>query len=1056
MKFTKLFLAWVVLLWLPVLSTSAFAYETSYYRDSQIGLFKVSISGRELKNNPVKSIVPVCDGGTLAEVYTFDSRSEKRENVYVDPAEKEASKKREAKIRLLESQCSEMDKAIYELTDENNFMRKYLDKTKKGDFNAGKDDLKTCENKIEDNQKKIKEIEEKLGPIRKELSSLYNEGYYSRRNINISKDELNSEVKFYVLGRYFKSGPAALSLVNAESGEVFLKIELNLSERENKSDADILKQWLDVQKNYFMKIRSGSAGSVFSYIAAQSAMRFAGATEEALIDVGSSFKGLLGDGRPDLYSMASGILAIQESLQLDRMTGPAGRDGQKNYDNDIDILKGPDVKSHPFDLMLEGKTPKTYPIDALVPSDFYYLHFSNIRDQIELSELMDRWGTNFFHLMEVSSTDSMTKEKYLGQLCLKVSELTKLFGDKVIDDMAICGSDPFIEEGTDLSVIFSVKNKTVFDLNVSRYFLEAKAADKEIKDETVDISRFKVRAFYSPDGKVSSYSCYVNDFMVYSNSREAVAKIIGAFENPRKSMAKADDYLYMRTIYETGAANESAFLYLSDAHIRKLVGPEWKIGRQRRINCETSLRMVNNAVTLYYMDKNTQPPTIESLLKGNYIHENYMYCPDGGTYSLAGGACEARCSKHRGLRFMTPISEITPKRVCDEEARQYRNFVKNYNEYWSKFFDPVGIRINNAEKKITLETCILPLVENTIYNQLKDTAGGAPVKFYDSGVPGTIFSIRAKINTKNENNIGMFRHWLSATSFTVDRFMKFIGDNVSVNLLDSDIRFTLDPLAGRLLMMAGRDQFAIFGSFILAALNHPLFVALDVTDMKEAETFLVELIKFIEEENARRYSGFFQTDFSFYKVRPAQDGPPIYCLNYKLFMIGLNFYVMVHDNKLIIATRRSILEDVLKNSADKGEASDANFEFEVNSANFKEISKTYNIIWAEKFRDACHSNLWPIYVLNKFRSAGLDSIKSLSLAVNGYFPYCPAGGEYFYDNTRDMISCRLHGDVYNPTQPMELDEKSELVKFFKSLKKIKASLKFTVHGIMTKVVIERE
>ncbi len=1052
MKLKKNFLACVVLFLLLVSSSAVRAYEISYYKDSKIGVFKVSISGLELKNNPVKSIVPVYDGGSLSEVYTFDSRSEKRENLYVDPAEKEASKNREAKLNELEKQRSEMDKTIYELTDENNFMQKYLDKAKKGEFNTGKEDLKTCENKIEGNNKKIKELEEKLRPIRKEIDALYNENYYNRHNI--SKNELNSEVKFYVLGKYFKSGPAALSLVNAESGEAFLKVELNLSERENKSDADILKQWLDVQKNYFMKLRSGSAGSVFSYIAAQSARRFAGATEEAAVEVGSSFKSLLGNDRPDLYSMASGILAIQESLQLDRMTGPAGRDEQKS--NDIGILKGPDVKSHPFDLMLEGKVPKLYPIDALVPSDFYYLHFSNIRDQIDLSELMDRWGTNFFHLMEVSSTDSMTKEKYLGQLCLKVSELTKLFGDKVIDDMAICGSDPFIEEGTDLSVIFSVKNKTVFDLNVSRYFMEAKAADKEIKDETVDIARFKVRAFYSPDGKVSSYSCYINDFMVYSNSREAMAKIIDVVENPRKSMAKADDYLYMRTIYETGAANESAFLYLSDAHIRKLVGPEWKIGRQRRINCETSLRMINNAVTLYYMDKNTQPPTIESLLKGDYIHGNYMYCPDGGTYSLSGGACEARCSKHRGLRFMTPISEITPQRVCDEEVEQYRSFVKNYNNYWSKFFDPVGIRINNAEKKITLETCILPLVENTIYNWLKDTAGGAPVKFYDSGVPGTIFSIKAKINTKNESNIGLFKELLSSTSFTVDRFMKFIGDNVSVNLLDSDIRFTLDPLAGRFLMMAGRDQFAIFGSFILAALNHPVFVAFDITNMKEAETFLIELIKFIEEENARRYSGFFRTDFSSYKVRPSQDGPPIYCLNYKLFMIGLNFYVMVHDNKLIIATRRSVLEEILKNSANKGEASDANFEFEVNSANFKEISKTYNIIWAEKFRDACHSNLWPIYVLNKFRNAGLDSIKALSLAVNGYFPYCPAGGEYFYDQTRDMISCRLHGDVYNPTQPMELDEKSELVKFFKSLKKIKASLKFTVHGIMTKVVIERE
>jgi hypothetical protein len=1036
---------------LLLFTAAASAYEISYYKDSKVGVFKVIIDGKELKKHPVKSIVPVFDETAVSEVYSIDSRSDRRDEVNIDPEDKQARDKLQERINAIEKEKSKIYSSRSELSEENNFFEKYIERSDKGQIKASSAEIVRHKNKIEENKVKIKDLDEKLEPLSKESNKLYSE-LYSRRTHNIPQKDLNKDVKFYVYGRFFKSGPSAVSLVNAESSETILTINLNLIDREDSSDKDILKKWLEVQRNRFINLRSGIAGGVFSYIAGQSARRFTQSTSENEA-TRSNLRGISG-GNPDLYSVSSGALAIQEALQLDRMTGKLDKDSNGAY-IEIETLKAPAIKSHPFDLMLKGRKPDTYPLDALVPADFYYLHFSNIRDQIELSDLMDKWGTNFLQMMQVSSTNSMMKEKYLGQLCLQVSELTRLFGDKVIDDMAICGADPFLEDGTDLSVIFSIKNKTVFNMNVSRYFAEAKSTFKDIKDETIDASGFKVRALYTPDGKVSSYSCYINDFMVYSNSRAAILQIIDTVENPRKSMAKADDFLYMRTVYESGATSENAFLYLSDAHIRKLVGPEWKIGRQRRLNCAASLRTINNAVTLYKMDKKTDRPSVETLIAGGYLEANYLFCPDGGSYSLDPETMEPRCTKHRRLRYITPVSEITPRAVTKDEADQYKRFVDEYNNYWTKFFDPVGIRIKIDPKNISLETCILPLVENSFYNRLSALAGGAAVNFRAHNVPGRIMSLRWKINLKNHENIRAFEEMLSSTSFTIDRFYKFMGDNISVNLIDSDIRFTLDPMFARMLSWAGRDSFIIFGSFLLSALNHPIFVSVGVTDMKEAETFLIELLKFLEEENRRMSRGFFQTDFSVYKVWPSENGPAIYSINYRFFMIGLNFHVMIHDGQLIIATKRSILTDILKTPAADAETHESNFELELVPANFVEISKTYNITWGEKMRAACHANLWPIYVLNRLRGVELANLNRESLITDGYFPYCPSGGEYRFDKERGLISCSLHGDAYCPKQPMELDDKNELIKFFKGLKKLAVALSFTEHGIMTKVLLER-
>lgn len=1054
MKLIKIIFSALIPVFTFSIFSSAFAYDTAYYKDEKIGIFKVTVSSAELKNNPLKSIIPISKTGNLTEIYLSDSRSEKRGNLkYDDDTRTEEALRK--KIDQIEKQKYPLYKEKNAASEDLAFNEKYAAKIKNGEMNSSSHEVELLEKKITALKTKIEKLNKQCEVFDKETSGLYNQLYRSRGHHNIDKKDLANETQIYVIGRFSKPGPETISLINFETNESIIEISLSIPPSA-PADKTIFKQWLAVQKDYFKKLKSISSESVFGYIANQSAKRFITSETTSESEVKDQYSSMNSNftQSPDLYSMASGLLAIQEALQLDRMAGTYQKSDYTSVN--IETIKAPNIKSHPFELMLAGKTPKTYAIDSLIPADFYYLHFSNINDHIEISDMMDKWGTNFLELMQISATDSRIKEKYLTQLCLQMSELTRLFGDKVIDDMAICGNDPFLDDGTDLTVIFSVKNKTVFDLNVSKYFIEAKNKYKNLKDETINIGNFKIRAVTTPDGTVSSYSCAVKDFTVYSNSREAVAKIINTVENPKKSMVQADDFLYMRTIYETGADNENAFLYLSDSHIRKLINPEWKVERQRRLHCTVSMRLLNNAITFYYMDGNTEKPTIEKLTAGGYLDGSYIFCPDGGTYTIDAETLEPVCSKHRKLRFITPICEMVPKTVSYNESEEYKRFAREYNNYWSKFFDPVGIRIKNSKNLLSFETCILPLVENSIYNGLLETCGGKPVKFYNPDIKGKIFSLNAKINLKNQENLRLFNDALSSTSFTVDRFLNFIGNNVSISFIDSDIRFTFEPLFSRLIQFSARDSFMIYGAFLMSALNHPLLVSIEVTNQKEAESFLNELLNYMKEEAAVKSRRFGEYDFNFYKVKPAENSPSIYSINVQFFMIGLNFHVMVHDNNLLISTKRNVLLDALTGASKSGGTDEANFTLEIRPENFSEISRTYNIKWSEKMRQACHANLWPIYALNKFRKISIENIKNESLKINGYFPYCPAGGEYAYDKTRDIISCTRHGNIYNALQPAELDEKNELVKFFRGIKKIKTSLSFTVTGIMTKVLIEKE
>ena len=74
----------------------------------------------------------------------------------------------------------------------------------------------------------------------------------------------------------------------------------------------------------------------------------------------------------------------------------------------------------------------------------------------------DRWGAHLLSAYALEGRDQMTREKLERQLVLETSPQLEPFYDLAVEDVAVTGSDPFLAEGSDVSVLLRLKNAFLF------------------------------------------------------------------------------------------------------------------------------------------------------------------------------------------------------------------------------------------------------------------------------------------------------------------------------------------------------------------------------------------------------------------------------------------------------------------------------------------------------------------------------------------------------------------------------------------------------------------
>jgi hypothetical protein len=472
----------------------------------------------------------------------------------------------------------------------------------------------------------------------------------------------------------------------------------------------------------------------------------------------------------DLFNIFSGALAVQESLQLDTMRGderrgrpPFGqREPQAVATPDAPVaiatLAGPTIKSHPWEAMLGGQQPDISPLARCVPADSYFVEFRSLAKLLDLADSGDLWGTHLFSQSQQEAHSQLIGQRLKQQLALETTGLLRPFYDAVVEEVAVTGSDLFLREGSDVTVLFRFGKVPVFKAQMELFLDKAQRSQAGARRSSGQCLGVPYEHVTSPDRAVHVFSAYPEaNLHVRSNSQAALERVLAAIRGqdaqgqavPR--LGDTTELAYIRTLLPRGAAEEDGFVYLSDPFIRRLVGPQVKLTERRRMLCYNHLRMITHASLLYRTEHRRAPASLQELDAAKCSPGEFgtgkLTCPDGGRYTLSPDGCGGLCSHHGRPQSLIPCCEIPLTQVTATEATAYKQFLQEYNQYWRTFFDPIALRIQVTPKRYRIETIVLPLIDNTIYTTLARSLGGKPESLDSLPVPKrNIFSLAARIN----------------------------------------------------------------------------------------------------------------------------------------------------------------------------------------------------------------------------------------------------------------------------------------------------------------------
>jgi hypothetical protein len=450
----------------------------------------------------------------------------------------------------------------------------------------------------------------------------------------------------------------------------------------------------------------------------------------------------------DTYALFSGGRALSENLQLDRVLPPreAAREAEV-----VALASVRGIKTQALNwkskLNAAAREAERDPLARLIPHDQHALFFPSFDAVARLADEADRYGTLALHAVEPRSEDAGTRRRYERQLCLSLTGLGRVMGPHVIKSVAVTGSDPYLRVGSDVALIFEAKDDPNALANLLRTqaafvrqrprgvvgsgvvgsgpastapgnsaggassagLREGGAQDLPRAEEVSgEIEGVKYSGAASADRAISYYIATLGNAAVVTNSRAQLARLVAVQQGKEPSIDSLDEYTFFRARYPRGKDDETAFLVLTDATIRRWCGPRWRIADSRRTRVAALLAEL-------------QAEHLDALVKGEVRADNRphidLYMPDLGELKVAPRGVTS--GTYGSLEFMTPILELPIEQVSGAEARAYGRWRDTYESNWRQFFDPIAARLSmRPDGSVAADMTVMPLIQQTSYRPL--------------------------------------------------------------------------------------------------------------------------------------------------------------------------------------------------------------------------------------------------------------------------------------------------------------------------------------------------
>ena len=728
--------------------------------------------------------------------------------------------------------------------------------------------------------------------------------------------------------------------------------------------------------------------------------------------------------RVSAFDMFSGALAIRESLQLETI----GRSVDLQAMVAVNTLQGPATRSHDFVAMLKGRKVLESTLAAHAPPDWFYAHFSSLTRALEMADYLNQTGGALYNRFSEAPLESHLKTRILNQLAIVENREARKFYDAVISEMVLTSSDFFFAMGTDVSLVFKLRQKMIFESTIHTYRAKFLKDIPAARRKSVLIEGATVDQIEDPTQRLRSLLYIDDDFAIISNSPIALARLIRVHKKKEAAINTVDDFRYMRSVYQANTETEDGFMYFSDSFIRRLVSPGLRIAEARRMHIAFELAELERLALLHKHAYGNEAQNIRALLYAvaRNKQEESELSSRFNDFELLG--LRARHQKAGMLGFLLPNLENPLAKVSAAEAKSYAEFVHSYSAFWRDFFDPIGIRFKKTNTGAQIELCILPLIDNSIYNSITSMIGGLPTSHTWQVIKGETLSLAVKISPEI---------MAAAKAATPEGAMlENMTGNIQLHALDNspNVDFNTEILLES--FTRGRMRIDSLFGVIAWSLFHPLRVSLEVKDTQMAKAQLLQLQKL--DDHHRRWRTF---DGYSYKYR----GHEIHVLVVNIAnIVTFRFHGWLDGKMLHVTTTRAYLENYI--DAEKTAGTHRGNMVAVFRPNQLSHEKSAIIqSGAESVRTGCLSHLGTIQ-LAAVVFPNENPAKAWSNRY-GFTPVCAAGGSYEVEKSTAVHT--LIGSHGNSRADMKAAE-TMLSNFF-GTEQFNIYFEFTREGIMTNI-----
>ena len=740
------------------------------------------------------------------------------------------------------------------------------------------------------------------------------------------------------------------------------------------------------------------------------------------------------------YALVTGGRAISENLQLH---DPLFVRADQEPTIAIDSLEGITVREFDWEKLTQGLTPSKDVLASAVPYDQHGVFFRDFRGVVELVDQLKSQGSDFVVLANAGAQDAETRKFYERQLCLSLDSATRLLGAQMIKSLALTGGDLYLRTGTDIALLIeptSAGEKTLLPLLATQIAARA-SKNPEAKQVSGRLGDIAYTGFRSEDRRISTYLAKIGGNVVVTNSLAQLERLRGVAERKVDSLASLDEFTFFRHRYSLESEHETAFVFISDATIRRWCGPQWRITSARRTRAVAKMAELQAA---------NMDDLVHQRIKTKTVDDTGIEQIKAGLLQVTPSGVQS--DVYGSLEFQTPIGELDVTKVSKAEADGYGRWRAGYQSRWRNFFDPIGIQLSLREGVIESDVTVMPLIAGTDYRELIDVSEGSSLNA-TSGDPHaeSVMHFVLSLNHESEmlsdlnRNIGNF-----IPGIQVDLF-SWIGDSFSIyadqsSFWDEWLKVAEAADSGR--GFESREA----TEFLQANLNRlPVAVRLEISSGLRLGLFLAAIRGFAESAAP----GLLQWETLKHNEQPfVSIASPMLSEEGEL-PDDLRIYYLATGQQLLI----SLDKDMITRAIDREKARKDGKEIPAGKQTWigsnlgvkmtEQMTRLYMpLIEEATSRDMQRLSWGNLTILNEWKRRYPDQDP---VEVHRKFwqrrLLCPGGGEYVWNEVTQQMESSVFGSRSNPKMPTQ----TPVPKLLRELKSGEFGVSFEDGGVRARV-----